>query len=307
VEAFLEAARPCGQRVFVTDMDPLAPTCSLADGAFQVPRIGHPDLLARLLDICRTEGVGLIVPTIDTELPLLAEAAPALREQGILVVVSRPEFVDTCMDKWKTAQVFAREGIPVPLSWLPSEGAPGIYPQVFVKPRRGSASLHAFATTPAELPRLLAEVPDPIIQELLVGREITVDAFLDFEGRPLHYVPRERIRTLGGESIQGVTLDEPGLGPWLEGVLEVSSRLGALGPLTLQAFLTPRGPVLTEINPRFGGGFPLGRAAGGDYPAWILALARGERVEPRLGDYRRGLYMTRHYREIFLDRLPWPL
>ena len=83
-------------------------------------------------------------------------------------------------------------------------------------------------------------VPDPIVQEVLTGPEITIDALLDLEGRPLHYVPRRRIRTLGGESIQGVTLDhDPALEPWIVRVLERSAEMGAAGPLTLQAFLTP--------------------------------------------------------------------
>jgi len=80
--------------------------------------------------------------------------------------------------------------------------------------------------------------------------------------------------------------------------------MGARGPITIQAFLTGRGPVLTGINPRFGGGFPLALAAGGDYPAWILALLRGEPVPPRLGQYRRGLFITRPFTEMFLEALP---
>ncbi len=307
VEAFKAAAHPRGGRVLVADVDALAPTCALADGAFQVPKVTHPDYLATLLALCQAEGVRVVVPTIDTELPVLAHEAQVFRSAGILPVISQPAFIETCMDKWRTAEVFAGAGVAVPRSWLPGMPAPPDLDQVFVKPRRGSASLHAYAAPAADLPRLLPQVPDPILQELLDGREVTIDAFLDFDGRPLHYVPRERIRTLGGESIQGVTLDLPDLDAWLGGILGVCSRLGARGPLTLQAFLTARGPVLTEINPRFGGGFPLARAAGGDYPAWILDLAEGRPVAPSLGAYRRGLYMTRHYTEIFLDRLPWPL
>jgi carbamoyl-phosphate synthase large subunit len=67
----------------------------------------------------------------------------------------------------------------------------------------------------------------------------------------------------------------------------------------MQAFLTVNGPVLTEINSRFGGGFPLCQAAGGRYPEWILQMIEGQRLQPRLGDYEADVYMTRYYREHF--------
>jgi len=85
----------------------------------------------------------------------------------------------------------------------------------------------------------------------------------------------------------------------------VAARLGARGPITLQAFLTARGPVLIEDNPRFGGGFPLAYAAGGHYPEWLLALLAGERIEPRLGAYQKGLYMTRYNVEYFTTEPLW--
>jgi carbamoyl-phosphate synthase large subunit len=305
VLAIMKAAKPFGYKTLAADLDPLAPTCALADGAFRVPRVTSPEYIPALLRICREQEVGVIIPTIDTELPILAREAEAFQAEGILVALSTARFVTICGDKWKTAQAFQAEGIDVPASWLPEALPADLPPRVFVKPRDGSASQHTYACGREELGRMMPIVPNAIVQEMLEGPEVTIDAFLDFTGRPIHFVPRERIRTLGGESIQGITLDRPELDGWLEQVLLACSRLGARGPITLQAFLTGRGPVLSEINPRFGGGFPLAHAAGGDYPAWILALRRGESLEPRLGQYRRGLYMTRYYSEIFLEALPW--
>jgi carbamoyl-phosphate synthase large subunit len=304
---FKESAGPLGWRVLAAEVDALAPACALADGAFQVPRVTDPSYISCLLDICREQSVGLIIPTIDTELMVLAENQERFLQAGARAVVSEPRFIEICQDKWKTFQAMGAEGIAVPESWLPEHPFPRPMDRMFVKPRAGSASLNAFPATPGSLGHLLTLITDPIIQEFLDGSEVTIDAFLDFQGRPIHFVPRERIRTRGGESIQGVTTDLPELDAWVQGVLEACSRLGARGPITIQAFMTSRGPVLTEINPRFGGGFPLARAAGGDYPAWILALHRGETLEPRFGDYKRGLYMTRHYAEIFLETLPWAL
>ncbi|WP_243317514.1 ATP-grasp domain-containing protein [Geothrix paludis] len=305
LKAFLEAAHPMGSKVFVADMDPLAPACALADGAFQVPRVTALDYIPTLLGLCQRQQIQLIVPTIDTELQILADHASRFLGEGITSLISSPDFVRITGDKWLTFQAFKDAGIPVPASWLPETADDRLPMDLFLKPRDGSASSHIYPCQRPDLDRMLPLVPHPIIQERLVGQEITIDACFDLQGRPLHFVPRERIRTLGGESIQGVTLDRPDVDAWLVTVLEACSRLGARGPLTLQAFLTPDGPVLSEINPRFGGGFPLARAAGGDYPAWILRMLRGEALAPTFGAYRKNLYMTRHHTEVFLEQLPW--
>jgi carbamoyl-phosphate synthase large subunit len=75
--------------------------------------------------------------------------------------------------------------------------------------------------------------------------------------------------------------------------------------VTLQAFLTDEGPLLSEINPRFGGGFPLTLAAGGDYPEWIMQMLEGRCVPPRLGDYEVDLYMTRYHAELIGQKPLW--
>jgi len=305
LRAFQDVAHPRGMKVFVAEMDPLAPTVHLADRAFRVPHVTAPDYIPELLSIVETQAISLIVPTIDTELPVLANHASAFHARGARPLISSAEFVRICGDKWRTYQSFLEAGVAVPASWLPPDFTTDMPDALFLKPRDGSASAHTYPCTLADLNQRLLMVPNPIVQEHLKGEEITIDALLDFQGNPVHYVPRTRIRTLGGESIQGVTLPEPDLDAWLEVVLATSGELGARGPITLQCFRTARGPVLTEINPRFGGGFPLARAAGGDYPSWLLAHLAGEEFDLSLGHYRRGLYMTRAYCETFTEDLPW--
>jgi carbamoyl-phosphate synthase large subunit len=89
------------------------------------------------------------------------------------------------------------------------------------------------------------------------------------------------------------------------GVLHACSAMGGRGPLTIQAFLTQRGPVLSEVNARFGGGFPLAFEAGADYPAWLMDMVAGKSVEPLLGAYEPGVYMTRYNVEHFVRRPHW--
>jgi carbamoyl-phosphate synthase large subunit len=307
VRAFVEAAHARAGRLYAADVDGLAPALYLADAALRTPSIDDRGYLDRLLEIVARHKVGLVVPTIDTDLVTLSAGRDRFEALGCRLALSSSAFVAIALDKVSTVERFGAAGIGVPRSWLPPlDRTTDLPAHLFVKPRRGSASKDAYLTPRADLDRILGLVPGPVVQEVLTGPEISIDALLDLEGRPIHYVPRIRIKTVGGESVQAVTLDhDAAVEFWIERVLDVCSGLGATGPLTIQAFLTPNGPILSEVNARFGGGFPLALAAGGAYPAWLLDMVAGVDVAPRLGRYDAGLYMTRSHVEQFLRRPHW--
>ena len=307
VRAFAEEIHKRGGCLYAGDLDGLAPALEFADVAIRTLRTDEPGYLHDLLETVSRHQISLIIPTIDADLPILAGATADFRERGCRVAVSAPDFVATTLDKHRTGVVFGGAGIHVPWTWVPPLESMDLLPlDVFVKPRSGSASQDAFRISQKDLPQLLELQADPVVQEVLTGPEITIDALLDLRGTPIHYVPRLRIRTLAGESVQGVTIDhDPAIEAWIQRLLRICSRLGAAGPLTIQAFLTADGPVLSEINPRFGGGFPLAMEAGGAYPAWLLDMVAGQAVSPRLGDYESGLYMTRYHVEHFTRQLRW--
>ena len=304
--AFRDAVHARGGRVVVADMDGLAPAAFAADAAERVPAATDSAFIPALLDIVARHRVGLLVPTIDTELQTLADHAADFADAGCRVAGSTPALVRTAGDKWLTFLALRDAGVPTIPSWLPTGDLDGLPDGLFVKPRAGSASAHTYHAQRETLTETLARVPDPVIQAFVRGEEITVDVLFDRDGALLHYVPRRRIRTVGGESIQGVTLGDDALRMWLDATLAVLGGLGARGPVTVQAFRTEAGFLLLEVNPRFGGGFPLGHAAGGRYPEWLVAMAAGEAVRPVLGDYTVGLYMTRHYAETFTAAPLWP-
>lgn len=301
--AFKEAVKPLGGKVLAGDIDGLAPTLFLADKALELIPVKNRNYIPHLCSIVEKEAIDLIVPTIDTELGALSESRATFQELGCIPLVSNADLIEITFDKWKTFEFFSSNGIDVPLSWLPESLCESDLPdKLFIKPRNGSASQHTYKAEKSTIGNYVKRVPDPIIQEELKGPEVTVDALLDFQGRLIHYVPRIRIRTLAGESIEGETIDDRDLRPWLCRILELIGSKGGIGPMTLQFFITDRGPVLTEVNPRFGGGFPLANAAGGRYPEWIVQMLNGVEIKPRISEYRKGLYMTRHYTEIFTER-----
>lgn len=305
VTEFQEAAHRRGGKVFATDINGLAPALFMADAAIRVPPVTDGEFIGRLLDIVEENRISLVVPTIDLELSMLADALALFEAKGTQVAVSQPGLVEILGDKLATTKFLLERGVVAPQTWLP-EDLPSVLPQrVFVKPRFGSASKGAIAAEASLLESVLSVTSDPVIQEELIGPEITIDALFDFGGTPIHFVPRRRLLTLGGESIQSVTLPFGDLADFLVPLMEVLGAAGARGPMTLQAFLTEKGPVVTDINPRFGGGAPLAFAAGGHYPEWLLRMTEGEVVKPCIGEYESGLFMTRVFEEIITRKSHW--
>ena len=307
VQAFVEAAHLRGGRVFAGDVDGLAPALSVADGALRTLPNDDPGYLSDLIEQVARHSIRLVVPTVDTDLPVLAAAWNAFDEIGCRLAVSSSAFIAITLDKVATGLSFGREGVAVPQSWVPPFAERTDIPSdLFVKPRQGSASKDTYHVSRTALDGVLAIVHRPVVQEYLTGPEVTIDALLDLEGKPIHFVPRVRIKTVGGELVQGVTMaHDANLEAWITHVLEICSSMGAIGPLTIQTFLTPRGPVLSEVNARFGGGFPLSLAAGGAYPSWLLDMVEGVAVPPRLGAYEPGLYMSRYLVEHFTRQPHW--
>ena len=306
LQAFASAVHPRNGIVVAGDMDGLAPTLFLADAAVRMPALDAPNYVARLEDTIREFNIRLIVPTIDTELLLLANNREYLSQLGCVTLVSAASLITVLRDKYAMAQLFANNGISVPSSWVPGEIDGKVLPDsVIVKPRDGSASKHIYRVERQPLDAILPMVPNPMVQEIIEGQEITVDGLLDLDGRCVHYVPRLRVKVIGGESVESVTIDDKDLRDWLLAIFEILGRMGGIGPMTIQAFLTARGPVLSEINPRFGGGVPLAFASGGHYPEWILQMLEGKPVQSRVGQYTRDLCMTRHHVETFTEQPLW--
>ena len=276
------------------DIDPLAPALQVADRTYIVPPLSDPGYIDALARIVRDEDIDLIVPLIDPDVPVLAEGRSVLEANGARVVALSAPSVEITMDKWHTYKLLRDLEVPTPRTWIPSDGMARdhSFPLV-VKPRRGSAGqgVHVVRSQ-RELEFFLPGVDEPVIQEYLPGPEITTDVFCGFDGGVLGLVSRERIEVRSGEVSKAVTMFHPEI---IEYCVTIAKGLEAEGPITVQCMLAGTGrPYFTEVNPRFGGGMPLGVAAGMRSPHWLLRLAAGLEVDaPPLGSYETGLYMTR--------------
>jgi carbamoyl-phosphate synthase large subunit len=302
LRAFRQAYASTGiaGNIIGTDIDALAPALQLVDRPYIVPRFSTPEYVPALAEICRREGVSLIFPLIDPDIPILAQQRATLEATGARVAAVGLDAARVTADKWLTVEFFRGLGLATGRAWLPGELDPdrAEYP-LFIKPRAGSAAQHTFKVrNRTELAFFAEYVPDAIIQEYLPGPEITSDVVCDPDGTVLGVVSRRRIEVRWGEVAKGVTVYDPIIAA---ACTRIAAALPATGPITVQCMLKDGVPHFTEINARFGGGAPLGFAAGFDAPAWLLRCAAGQPVEPPVpGSYQIGLSLTRFDDAFFL-------
>jgi carbamoyl-phosphate synthase large subunit len=294
VAAFADA----GATTIAADLDRLAPALYHADRYAIVPRVDDSGYVSALADLIREHDVRLVVPLTDLDQALLARSRETLAPA--LVLVPPPEACETMHDKYRAHLFFEQHGIPSPRSWLPAEvPADARYP-LLVKAREGFGSRHIYrASDPDELAFFLRYTTvASFVQEACLGEEYSIDVFCGLDGRCLNAIPRTMIQSKGGESIKGMSIRDVEL---IAHGARVAERVGIVGPANVQCFRELDGSLpVTDVNPRFGGAFPLPLAAGSRYPELALALARGERPEPRLGEFREGVVMTRFFSDVCL-------
>jgi len=256
--------------VYATDMHPiLSSACQVADGSFSVPRVTDDDYIDCLLKLCLQNKVGMVVPTIDTELMVLAENRTLFEKNGVYIIISSVDLIASCRDKRKTKGLFERISVRSPEIYDRTEL---IFP-CFSKPYDGSCSVGAKPLNHSD--QLTAELLSDdkmIFMELIDDHhtEFTVDAYYDRRGELKCLVPRQRIEVRGGEVSKGVTRRHDVYDHLLPACNKVE---GARGCLTIQLFvdLERNSFIGLEINPRFGGGYPLAYSAGANYPGWLIS------------------------------------
>jgi carbamoyl-phosphate synthase large subunit len=298
VSAFARA----GATTIATDINPLAPALYHADRYAIVGRVGDPGYVGSLRDLVRAHDIRLVVPLTDLDQVTLARHRDEL--EPAVVLLPPTEVVEAMSDKYLAHVAFEERGIASPATWLPDAVPDEIEFPVLVKARQGFGSRHIYrADRRDELEFHLARTPVPsIVQACCRGEEFSVDVLCDFEGRCLNAIPRTMIESKGGESIKGMTVKDPEL---IDAARVVAEALPIWGPANIQLFREPSGRLeVTDVNPRFGGGFPLPLAAGSRYPELAIAFANGERPESRLGDFREGVVMTRFFSHLCLTAGP---
>ena len=301
VKAFKDALR--GERVdgkvISADINPLSAGLYVSDKHYLVPPSSDQNFIPAILEICKKENIKLLIPTRDGELLLFTKNKKKIGKQGTYVMVSNPEVIEICNDKYRFYQFLIGNNIPTPKTCLPHQidFSSARYPLI-VKSRYGSGSKGLFKVENAEeLKFFINYVSNPVIQEFINGKEYTVDLFSDLNGKVLTVVPRERIETFCGESYKGKTVKDTQI---IEYAKNLAEKLQTIGHITIQCIRNDSGIKFIEVNPRFGGGAILGIKAGANTPSLLLKLILGEKIKPQIGEFKEGLLMLRYTKDIFI-------
>jgi carbamoyl-phosphate synthase large subunit len=304
LRAFRSSAEDLGIQleIFACDLEPeWSSACREADYAFAVPRATSPDYIETVRGFCERHDIALVVPTIDTELVQYSHARERFSAIGTTVSIGSPAIVEMARDKLATARFLSGAGIASPRTasaeWFLASDEEWPWP-LMAKPRHGSSSrgIQTIHNRDELLP--LAAIEPYVVQEMLRGREFTVNLYFDEQGRLQTAIPHERLRVRAGEVEKAVTTRDPvlcGMARDLGAALD-----GPFGAMCFQAIMDADGRAsLFEINARFGGGYPLAHQAGATFTRWLLEQVLDL---PRSAheDWRPGVVMLRFDDAVFV-------
>ncbi|MDR1895901.1 MAG: ATP-grasp domain-containing protein [Prevotellaceae bacterium] len=256
--------------VYTTDMNPaLAPAGIISDRCFESPRVTATCYIEFLLGICIENKIRIIIPTIDTELLILAENKAIFQKNGIEPLVSNKSFISVCRDKRKTRNYLEKSGIRTPK--LINKYHPSF--PLFAKPYDGSLSKDIFVIKNKEgLTSEIINNPKLIFMEYIDKdkyQEFTVDMYYGRDNKVKAIIPRERIEIRAGEINKGYTRKN-----YLVNFLKerMDYLPGVIGCICIQLFYREKDNdvIGIEINPRFGGGYPLSYYAKADFITYII-------------------------------------
>lgn len=280
MQAFKKAAEKLNVNLEIigADITETAPALFFCDEIRQVCRISNEQYIPELLTICKEEKVDCLIPTIDTDLLLLAENKREFEKVGTKVLISAVDKVKLCRDKNYTADYFDSIGLKSPFPVDAVEKYQGSFP-AFIKPKDGSSSVDAYkVNNKDELEAYAKKIKDYIIQPYISGREFTIDIFCDYEGNPVYITPRERLAVRAGEVLKTQIYQDDNMINEMKQLIADYRPCGQITVQLIQDEVTGENYYI-EINPRFGGGAPLSMKAGADSAEAVIKMLNGEKLE----------------------------
>jgi len=291
-------------KVVATDMSNLAPAIYEADKYYIVPKMTAPDYIDIILDICKKEKINGVLSLIDPELSLLAENKDKFDALGTIIIGSSYELCEMSLDKFQMFNWLNAHGYLCAKSYINKEPfyddvtTGNITYPVFVKPARGSASISISKVYDRETVDLLfAHDEGLMIQEFLDGQEIGADVYIDMiSGEVVSIFTKKKIKMRAGETDKAVSFKNEMLFELIEKFVK---EAGYRGQIDIDIFEIDGKYYISEVNPRFGGGYPHAYESGADHMKLIVNNLNDIVNKKNIGDYKENVYMMK-YNEIFI-------
>ncbi|MFI3214447.1 MAG: ATP-grasp domain-containing protein [Eubacteriales bacterium] len=290
--------------VIATDCSNLAPAVYEADKFYLVPRMTAPGYIERILEICKEEHVDGVFSLIDPELSLLSQERERFLAIGTTPIVSPYDLVEVCFDKYKMFELLEKMEIPTGKCFMDKEAfyqekeAGNMTYPVFVKPATGSASININKVTCDEELEVLFQLYDGLmIQEFMNGVEYGADVYCDMKsGKVTSIFVKEKIKMRAGETDKSVSVKDDALFQLIQDFVEAC---GFYGMIDMDIFKIGETYYISEVNPRFGGGYPHAYECGVNMPAQIINNLKGNTNVPTIGKYKEGICMMK-YNEVMI-------
>ena len=294
-------------KVVATDASELGPAIYDADKYYIVPPISDAGYIDRILEICRVENISGILSLIDPELSLLAANKEKFENIGVTIIGSSFSLCEMSLDKMRMYEWLNTHGYNCARSWMNKKefyralDDGEIYFPVFVKPYRGSASISISKVYDKETIDLLFDHEDDLmIQEFLNGQEIGADVYIDMlSGDVVSIFTKKKIKMRAGETDKAVSFKDPKL---FELIVKFVLEAGYRGQIDIDIFDINGQYYISEVNPRFGGGYPHAYECGVNHMKLIQNNLNGIVNKKNIGAYDDGIYMMK-YNEVMIVKL----
>lgn len=292
--------------VIATDCSRLAPALYDADKHFIVPRMDDEGYINHILKICEENEIKAVLSLIDPELVLLAENKQAFLDIGTLPIVSKHEVIEMSFDKYKMFEFMVQNNFQTVKSYIDEkqfyadlETGDISFP-VFVKPVKGSASININkVTTKNEIKMLFSQFDNLMVQEFMDGAEYGVDVYIDMiSGEPVSIFIKEKLKMRAGETDKSVSVKDEMLFTLIRDFVK---KAGFKGIIDIDIFKVNEEYYISEVNPRFGGGYPHANECGVNVPRMIINNIYGYENVDVTGKYDEGVYMMK-FNEVKIAR-----
>lgn len=291
-------------KVIATDMSELAPAIYEADKYYIVKSIHDDKYLDDILEICKTEKITGVLSLIDPELSLLAKNSSKFKEIGTTVIGSPYTQCEISLDKYQMFEWLQSNGYKCAKTYIDKNlfykdlDANIISFPVFVKPNKGSASISISKVYDKKtLELLLSHSSDLLIQEYLKGQEIGADVYIDMiSGETVSIFTKKKLKMRAGETDKAVSFKDEKLFSLIK---KFSHAMGYKAQIDIDIFDINGDYYISEVNPRFGGGYPHAHEANINHIKLILNNLSGNDNLVNIGNYDENIFMMK-YNEILV-------
>ena len=289
-----------GDRIIATSNTPWTPGFRSADKGVLMPSYRSPEYRDAILELCEMERITGILSFMDEDVAILSGFERELKALGVTPILPPAEVAKMCLDKWKAHCFFESNRLATARSFIDLTAAKKAvaegnlaYPLI-VKPRSGFGSANTWvARSNKELEVFFEYQPDMLIQEMLGGDAYNIEILNDLDQRPIAVVPWRKFQSKLGETEQSITVESPEL---VEYGQKLGRLVGHVGPMDVDLFVSDGVISILELNPRFGGGYPVSQLSGADYPGLIVSMLRGEDAMQTRKPYKPGVAMMKEIR-----------